>query len=89
MKLLFSSLKNPLAPNRHQSSTQSCSQRQLGGGGSVTQVGTAALCVDGVVKRQDGSLDRSVFAGGFFYAASFMDIQQLVTKLWRKEAEMR
>ena len=77
--LLYSSLKGPLVPNCHQSSTQSCSERQLDGGSSVTQVGAAAGPGDGVLNSQDGSI--IVYAVGIFYTASFMDIQQVGTKL--------
>lgn len=81
------SLKAPLAPNGHQSSTQSCSQRQLNGDSSVTQVGGAAVPGDVIVNIQDGQ-SRLVFAGSSFYAASVIDRQyQIATKVWRKKDE--
>lgn len=72
-----------MAPNCHQSCSQSCSQRQLDRSSIVTQVGAAAGLGDGVVYIQDGA--RLIFAGGVHCAASFMDIQQVGTKLWRKQ----
>lgn len=74
----------PLAPNCHQSGTQSCSQRQSDGRSSVTQVSAAAVPGDVVVNRQDGQI-RLVLAGGCFYAASFVDRQHVGTKCWRKQ----
>lgn len=76
------SLKAPLAPDHHESSTQSCDQGQLDGGGSIAQVGAAAVPGDGVVHIQDRS--SVVYAGSVFYTALVMDIQQVSSKLWMK-----
>lgn len=74
------SLNAPLVPNCHQSSTQSCSQGQLDRGSSVTKAGAAAGHGDAVVYSQDGE-SCLIFAGRFFCAATFMDWQQVGTKL--------
>lgn len=80
-----SSLKTPLAPNCHQGSKQSCSEARLDGGGPIAQVGAAAGPGDGVVHIQDGA--RLVSALGWFYTASFIDVQQADRKLWESRAE--
>lgn len=74
-----SSLKTPMAPNCYQGSTQSCSEARLDEGSPIAQVGAAAGPGDGVVHIQDGA--RLVSALGWFYTASFIDVQQADRKL--------
>jgi len=83
---LYSPLKAPVAPHGHQSRAQSVrgkSERQLGGGGSVTQTVAAAGPGDGVVHGEDVSM--TVFTARFFGAAALMHFQLYGTKLWRKQ----
>lgn len=80
-----SSLKNPLAPNCYQGSTQSCSEARLDEGGPIAQVGAAAGPGDGVVHIQDGA--RLVSALGWFYTATFIDVQQADRKLWERKGQ--